>query len=112
MLLHLTSLLVNNYLRRWLKKDENTPLTLGQESLAGIGTGLVQVTVTNPYEVLFAHSLSPLFTILIFSSQLIKIRLQMQTGDPTRPKKGIIAIARELGLRYVTCLVSLFLVLL
>jgi solute carrier family 25 aspartate/glutamate transporter 12/13 len=73
-------LTVNNYLRRWMKKDENTPLTLGQEALSGIGTGLVQVTITNPYE-------------------LIKIRLQMQTGDPTKPKKGIVAIAKELGLR-------------
>lgn len=56
---------MNNYLRRWLKKDENTPLTLKQEAIAGIGTGVVQVAVTNPYEALFSHFGVPYFLLPI-----------------------------------------------
>eukprot|EP01087_Luapelamoeba_hula_P022554 TRINITY_DN8115_c0_g1_i1.p1 TRINITY_DN8115_c0_g1~~TRINITY_DN8115_c0_g1_i1.p1 ORF type:complete len:812 (-),score=140.28 TRINITY_DN8115_c0_g1_i1:58-2493(-) len=74
-------LTVNDFLKRQIratKPAEANELTLKDEAVAGIGTGLVQVLASTPYE-------------------LVKIRMQMQTPDG--PKKSPITIMRELGIR-------------
>ena len=74
-------LTVNDFLRKRIAKrheletgKSNVQLTVKEEMLAGIGTGLVQVFVTNPIEV-------------------VKIRLQMQTTVIKSPA----TVIKELG---------------
>eukprot|EP01130_Rhizamoeba_saxonica_P009173 TRINITY_DN372_c0_g1_i1.p1 TRINITY_DN372_c0_g1~~TRINITY_DN372_c0_g1_i1.p1 ORF type:complete len:751 (-),score=156.03 TRINITY_DN372_c0_g1_i1:411-2663(-) len=69
---------VNDFLRRYLKSEGQDTLTLPKELLAGVGTGLIQVSISTPYE-------------------LVKIRVQMQTGK--KKQKSAIRIIRELGIR-------------
>eukprot|EP00455_Lapot_gusevi_P012218 TRINITY_DN1573_c0_g1_i2.p1 TRINITY_DN1573_c0_g1~~TRINITY_DN1573_c0_g1_i2.p1 ORF type:complete len:659 (+),score=187.14 TRINITY_DN1573_c0_g1_i2:93-2069(+) len=69
-------LTLNKQLREMLM-NPYMELTVPREVLAGALTGLVQVLITNPYEV-------------------VKIRLQMQTAGS---QKGGLTVLRELGLR-------------
>jgi len=72
---------VNDFLKRILRKREGKPvgidLSVKSELIAGIGTGLVQVFATNPYEI-------------------VKIRMQLLTKGERR---GAISIIKELGLK-------------
>lgn len=77
-------LTTNDYLRKKLIKRHqlesgklNVQLTMGEEMLAGMGTGMIQVFITNPIEV-------------------VKIRLQMQTMNQIQ---GPFSVIRELGFR-------------
>jgi len=74
-------LTVNDFLKKKLRKYEGKPLgsdlSVASELVAGIGTGLVQVFATNPYEI-------------------VKIRMQIQTKNE---QKGAFSIIRELGFR-------------
>ena len=72
-------LTVNDKLRNWFKGDTDRNLLVYEEILAGIGTGLVQVFVTNPYE-------------------LLKIRIQIQAAEGAT-KKSIGTILKETGVR-------------
>jgi len=69
-------LTVNDYLKRALRSSGEKELPLNKEMLAGVLTGFVQVSITNPYEI-------------------VKIRLQMQTGETE--KKGALRIVQDLG---------------
>mmetsp|Transcript_6491 Transcript_6491/g.7050 ORF Transcript_6491/g.7050 Transcript_6491/m.7050 type:complete len:555 (+) Transcript_6491:198-1862(+) len=72
-------LVVNDYLRRQFKRyNGGRAPTFYQDCLAGVGTGCVQVFITNPYET-------------------VKIRIQMQSSK--KDKKGAVQIMRELGVR-------------
>eukprot|EP01090_Pellita_catalonica_P002472 TRINITY_DN12047_c0_g1_i1.p1 TRINITY_DN12047_c0_g1~~TRINITY_DN12047_c0_g1_i1.p1 ORF type:complete len:438 (-),score=49.61 TRINITY_DN12047_c0_g1_i1:14-1327(-) len=72
-------LTVNDFLRRFIRdRSPDKSLNFTGELLAGIGTGCIQISITNPYEV-------------------VKIRMQMQ--KPGDEKKGIIRLIRELGFR-------------
>jgi len=70
-------LTANDLWRKVLKRPDQKELTLKQEALAGILTGFVQVSITNPYEI-------------------VKIRLQVQTHDSV--KKSAFQVVRELGI--------------
>lgn len=74
-------LTVNDRLRRLLRgEDETRDLKVWEEMAAGCGTGLVQVFVTNPVE-------------------LVKIRLQMQGSSGGLERKGMAQVVREAGVR-------------
>lgn len=68
-------LFANDWFRRQLRTNPDIPLSLPRETLAGIGTGLVQVAISTPYE-------------------MIKIRLQMESGQNRR---GVVAIVKDIG---------------
>ena len=77
-------LTVNDYLRKKLIKrhqlesgNTNVQLTMGEEMLAGMGTGMIQVFITNPIEV-------------------VKIRLQMQTASQIQSP---FMVVKDLGVR-------------
>lgn len=74
-------LTVNDRLRRLLRgEDESRELRVYEEMLAGCGTGMFQVFVTNPVE-------------------LVKIRLQMQGAAGGAERKSMAQVIREAGVR-------------
>jgi solute carrier family 25 aspartate/glutamate transporter 12/13 len=72
-------LAANEYLREKLGEDEG-PLPLHYEMLAGAGAGFVQCIATNPMEI-------------------TKIRLQMQSMLPPDQRMGTMDVVKSLGLR-------------
>ena len=72
-------LTVNDKLRNYLRGDSDRTLTVVEEILAGMGTGIFQVTVTNPYE-------------------LLKIRVQVQAAEGAQ-RKSLGTVIRETGFR-------------
>lgn len=94
-------LTVNDRLRRWIRgSDQSRDLLLWEEIAAGCGTGLVQVFVSNPIEVVKwdkneKKRKKNYVLKIIFSKTRIRMQIQAQTGV----HKSMVQIVKEAGFR-------------